>query len=218
MKIELCKEDMIDYKILNRGTASVTDSELISVIIGERIPDKSRELLQKNKNNLQELGRSSYYDLRKSGLSHMKAIGFISAIELGRRRKLSDFPDANKISCSRDISELFKPLLSDLDHEEFWVVFLNRSNRILNHIRISSGGISGTVTDVKMIMKKAVEHLASGIIICHNHPSGNLQPSESDVKITQKIKEAGNIFDIHLLDHIIVSEKDYYSFADNGIL
>ena len=123
-----------------------------------------------------------------------------------------------QIKCSKDVFDLLGPLISDIPHEEFWILFLNRSNKVINRMKLSQGGISGTVTDVRMIMKKAIEYLASGIIVCHNHPSGNLTPSESDSKITQKIREAGAFMDIQLLDHLIVSDKEYYSFADNGLL
>ncbi|HRR94201.1 MAG TPA: JAB domain-containing protein, partial [Bacteroidales bacterium] len=140
------------------------------------------------------------------------------ALELGRRRKLAELPDTVQIKSSRDVFELINPMLADLKHEEFWILFLNRSNRVINRMKLSQGGISGTVTDVRIVMKKAIEFLASGIIVCHNHPSGNLNPSESDSKITQKIREAGNLMDIQLLDHLIISERDYYSFADNGLL
>jgi DNA repair protein RadC len=127
-------------------------------------------------------------------------------------------PDANHLKCSKDAAEIFLPILSDLAHEEFWVLFLNRSNRVIDRMKLSQGGISGTVTDVRIVMKKAIECLASGLIVCHNHPSGNLNPSDSDSKITQKIKDAGNLMDIQLLDHIIISGRDYYSFADNGLM
>jgi DNA repair protein RadC len=123
-----------------------------------------------------------------------------------------------QIKCSKDVADIFHPILSDLLHEEFWILFLNRSNRVINKMKLSQGGISGTVTDVRLVMKKAIEFLASGIIVCHNHPSGNLNPSESDSKITEKIKEAGNLLDIQLLDHLIITDKDYYSFADNGMI
>jgi DNA repair protein RadC len=139
-------------------------------------------------------------------------------MELGRRRKLAEAEDVFQIRSSKDVADIFQPLLSDLLHEEFWILFLNRSNRVISRMKLSQGGISGTVTDVRIVMKKAIECLASGIIVCHNHPSGNLNPSESDSKITQKIKEAGNLMDIQLLDHLIISDKDYYSFADNGML
>ena len=153
-----------------------------------------------------------------NGIGPARAVTIAAALELGRRRKLTELPDVTQIKCSKDVADIFQPILSDLLHEEFWILFLNRSNKVINRMKLSQGGLSGTVTDVRIIMKKAIECLASGIIVCHNHPSGNLNPSESDSKITQKIKEAGNLMDIQLLDHLIISEKDYYSFADNGLL
>ncbi len=170
-------------------------------------------------NNLNSLGKLAIHDLTKlRGIGTARAVTIAAALELGRRRKLSEVPDIVQIKCSKDVAEIFQPLLSDLSHEEFWILFLNRSNKVINRMKLSQGGVSGTVTDVRMVMKKAIECLASGIIVCHNHPSGNLNPSESDTKITQKIKEAGSLMDIQLLDHLIISEKDYYSFADNGLL
>ena len=161
----------------------------------------------------------SIADLKKiRGIGYARAVTIAAALELGRRRKLAEAEDVLQIKCSKDVADIFQPLLSDLSYEEFWILFLNRSNRVINRMKLSQGGISGTVIDVRMVMKKAIEYLASGIIVCHNHPSGNLNPSESDTKITQKIKEAGNLMDIQLLDHLIISEKDYYSFADNGLL
>ena len=142
----------------------------------------------------------------------------IAALEIGRRKQLSEATEKPQIKCSKDIFDIFQPILGDLAHEEFWVIFLNRSNKIMGRMKLSQGGISGTVTDVRVVMKRAIEYLASGIIVAHNHPSGNLNPSESDTKITQKIKEAGNLMDIQLLDHLIITDKEYYSFADNGIL
>jgi DNA repair protein RadC len=217
-KITLCKEDQIDYKIVNRGISAVTDSELISMIIGEKCPDLSRKILQAVNNNLHSLGKLSISDLTKLGLTQLKAVTLASCLELGRRRKLSESPSVIQIKCSKDVADIFQPILADLPHEEFWVLFLNRSNKVINKMKLSQGGISGTVTDVHLVMKRAIELLASGVIACHNHPSGNLNPSESDTKITQKIKEAGNLMDIQLLDHLIISDKDYYSFADNGLL
>ena len=123
-----------------------------------------------------------------------------------------------QIKCSKDVFDLIGPTLSDLPHEEFWILFLNRSNKVISRMKLSQGGISGTVTDVRIVMKKAIENLASGIIVCHNHPSGNLNPSESDSRITNKIKEAGLLLDIQLLDHLIIIDKEYYSFADNGLI
>lgn len=211
-------------KLIQKGTSSLSDAELLGILISSGRKDKSavdlgRELLGLVNNNLNSLGKLSIADLRKlKGIGPARAVAIAAALELGRRRKLAEAEELIQIKCSKDVADIFQPLLSDLDHEEFWVLFLNRSNRVISRIKLSQGGISGTVTDVRMIMKKAIEHLASGIIVCHNHPSGNLNPSESDTKITQKIKEAGNLIDIQLLDHLIISEKDYYSFADNGLL
>jgi len=170
-------------------------------------------------NNLNNLGKLSIADLEKlNGIGPARAVTIAAALELGRRRKLAEVQDVVQIKCSKDVSDIFQPLLSDLAHEEFWILFLNRSNKVINRMKLSQGGLSGTVTDVRIVMKKAIEYLASGIIICHNHPSGNLNPSDSDNKITQKIKEAGILMDIQLLDHLIIAEKDYFSFADNGLL
>lgn len=217
-------EDRPREKLIRKGISSLSDAELLAILISSGTRNKSavdlgRELLVMVNNNLNSLGKLSVSDLRKiHGIGPARAVAIAAAMELGRRRKLSEIPDIHQIKCSHDVAGIFQPLLSDLPHEEFWVLFLNRSNRVIDRMKLSQGGISGTVTDVRIIMKKAVEYLASGIIVCHNHPSGNLSPSESDSKITQKIKDAGNLLEIQLLDHIIISDKDYYSFADNGML
>jgi DNA repair protein RadC len=217
-------EDRPREKFIQNGTASLSDAELLAILISSGTKDKSavdlgRELLGMANNNLNNLGKLTIADLRKvHGIGPAKAVTIAAALELGRRRKLSDVQYVPQIRSSKDVSDIFQPLLSDLLHEEFWILFLNRSNKVISRMKLSQGGISGTVTDVRLVMKKAIECLASGIIVCHNHPSGNLNPSESDTKITQKIKEAGNLMDIQLLDHLIISDKDYYSFADNGVL
>ena len=217
-------EDRPREKLYQKGTSSLSDAELLAILIGSGTKARSavdlgRELLLLVNNNLNSLGKLSISDLTKiHGIGNARASTIAAALELGRRRKLAEVPDVPQIKCSKDVFDLLNPLLSDLAHEEFWILFLNRSNKVINRMKLSQGGISGTVTDVRLAMKKAIEYLASGIIVCHNHPSGNLNPSESDTRITQKIKEAGNILDIQLLDHLIVSEKDYYSFADNGLL
>lgn len=215
-------EDRPREKLINKGTSSLSDAELLGILISSGTKNKSavdlgRELLAMVNNNLNNLGKLSVSDLRKlQGIGPARAVTISAALELGRRRKLAEAEEVTGIKCSKDVADIFQPLLSDLLHEEFWILFLNRSNRVIAKMRLSQGGISGTVTDVRIIMKKAVECLASGIIVCHNHPSGNLNPSESDTKITHKIRDAGNLMDIQLLDHIIISGKDYYSFADNG--
>jgi len=217
-------EDRPREKLIQKGATSLSDAELLGILISSGTKERSavdlgRELLGSVNNNLNTLGKLSIADLKKlKGIGTARAVTIAAALELGRRRKLSEVPDVLQIKCSKDVSDIFQPLLSDLVHEEFWILFLNRSNKVINKMKLSQGGISGTVTDVRIVMKTAIEYLASGIIVCHNHPSGNLNPSESDNKITQKIKEAGNLMDIQLLDHLIISEKDYYSFADNGLL
>ena len=217
-------EDRPREKLIQKGTASLSDAELLAILISSGTKEKSavdlgRELLGIVNNNLNSLGKLTIGDLKKlRGIGTARAVTIAAALELGRRRKMADIPEMPQIRCSKDVADIFHPILADLAHEEFWILFLNRSNKVINRMKLSQGGISGTVTDVRMVMKKAIEYLASGIIVCHNHPSGNLNPSESDSKITHKIKEAGNLMDIQLLDHLIVSDKDYYSFADNGLL
>ena len=211
-------------KLITKGTSSLGNAELLGILIssgkkGKSAVDLGRELLQMVNNNLNSLGKLSIAELRKiKGIGPARAVTIAAALELGRRRKLAEAEELNQVRSSGDVAGIFQPLLADLPHEEFWVLFLNRSNRVINRMKLSQGGISGTVTDVRMIMKQAIENLASGIIVCHNHPSGNLNPSESDTKITGKIKDAGNMIDIQLLDHIIIYGKEYYSFADNGLL
>lgn len=217
-------EDRPREKLYQKGTSSLSDAELLAILIGSGTRNRSavdlgRELLSTVNNNLNALGKLTIADLTKiNGIGNARAVTIAAALEIGRRRKLAEVPEMPQIKCSKDVFDLLSPVLSDLPHEEFWILFLNRSNKVINRMKLSQGGISGTVTDVRMVMKRAIEYLASGIIVCHNHPSGNLNPSESDTRITQKIKEAGNIMDIQLLDHLIISEKEYYSFADNGLL
>jgi DNA repair protein RadC len=217
-------EDRPREKLINKGTSTLSDAELLAILISSGTKDKSavdlgRELLALANNNLNSLGKLSISELKKlHGIGSARAVTIAAALELGRRRKLAELPEVPQIKCSKDVADIFQPLLSDISHEEFWILFLNRSNRVIGRMKLSQGGVSGTVTDVRIVMKKAIEYLASGIIVCHNHPSGNLNPSESDTKITQKIKDAGNIMDIQLLDHLIISDKDYYSFADNGLI
>ena len=217
-------EDRPREKLIQYGTSTLSDAELLGILISSGTREKSavdlgRELLAIVNNNLNTLGKLTLADLTKiHGIGNARAVTIAAALELGRRRKLAEIPEVVQIKCSKDVADIFQPILSDLLHEEFWILFLNRSNRVINRMKLSQGGISGTVTDVRLVMKKAIETLASGIIVCHNHPSGNLNPSESDSKITQKIKEAGSLLDIQLLDHLIISDKDYYSFADNGLI
>jgi DNA repair protein RadC len=221
---EWAVEDRPREKLVRKGLSSLSDAELLAILINSGTKEKSavelgRELLRLVNNNLNSLGKLTIADLTKlRGIGVARAVTIAAALELGRRRKLSETAETSQIKSSGDVAEIFLPLLSDLVHEEFWILFLNRSNRVISRMKLSQGGISGTVTDIRIIMKKAVEYLASGIIVCHNHPSGNLNPSEADSKITHKIKEAGNLMDIQLLDHLIISGTTYFSFADNGLL
>jgi len=217
-------EDRPRERLWNKGPASLSDAELLAILIrsGTRnnsALDLARELLAMAGNSLSQLGRLSAGEIKKiKGMGEAKAVTIAAALELGRRRKLAEAADNPQIRSSADVFSIFSPLMEDLSHEEFWILFLNRANRVTGRMKISQGGVSGTVTDVRIVMKKAIETLASGLIICHNHPSGNTSPSDSDIRFTLKIKEAGALMDIQLLDHIIVAGKDYYSFADNGAL
>ena len=225
MKItEWAEEDRPREKLLKKGVFSLSDAELLAILIssGTRelsAVDLSRELLKLVNNNLNTLGKLSVEEISSiRGIGSAKAVTIVAAMELGRRRQSAESPLDKQIKMSSDVFDIFQPMLADLSYEEFWAVFLSRANRVIGKMKISQGGVSGTVTDVRLVMKKAVESLSSGIIICHNHPSGNITPSDADKKITKKIKEAASFFDIQLLDHVIVAGKNYYSFADNNIL
>jgi DNA repair protein RadC len=218
------KDDRPREKLLSKGASTLSDAELLAILIhnGTRqktAVDIARDVLGLGKNSLQLLGKLSVKDLMKvKGVGEAKAITIAAALELGRRRQAAEVFDKPIVKDSRDIAMHFQALLKDHQHEVFAVVFLNRGNRI-NHFQIvSQGGITGTVADPRIILKKALEEDAVSMILCHNHPSGNLRPSRADEEITQKIKEAARYFDIKVIDHIIVSEDGYFSFADEGIL
>jgi len=217
-------EDRPREKLLSKGITSLSNAELLAILIRSGGPDGSavelaRQVLKQAGNNLQELGRKSVIDLVKhNGIGTVKAITIIAALELGRRRKRSELQEKIRISGSQDVYSLFQPLIADLSHEEFWVLILNRSNRVIDNIRISQGGISGTVIDVRLILKNALDRLATSLVLCHNHPSGNLKPSDADIKITTKISEASRTMDIQLLDHIIIADNSYFSFSDEGMI
>jgi len=218
------EEDRPREKLLSKGRHVLTEAELIAILIGsgnrnETAVELSKRILAGSGNNLNELGKLSVAELMKyKGIGEAKAISIIAALELGRRRKESEAIKRDKIISSRDVFETIKSKFLDLPHEEFWLLMLNRANLVIKKEIISRGGVSGTVVDNKLIFKTAIEQHASTIIICHNHPSGNLQPSDADVKITKSIKEAGKIMEIPLADHLIITDSGYYSFADEGIL
>ncbi|HRW63939.1 MAG TPA: DNA repair protein RadC [Bacteroidales bacterium] len=215
-------EDRPREKLLKKGVQSLSDAEIIALLIGsgtrnESAVDLSKKVLKYADNNLNELGKLGIAELTKlKGIGEAKAITILAALELGRRRKISEIIEKQKITQSKDIFELFQPILGDLPHEEFWVLFLNRSNRIIERTKISQGGVAGTVIDIKIILKQAIEKLASSLILCHNHPSGNKMPSNADDSITEKLKKGAELIDLKVLDHIIVADVDYYSYADEG--
>jgi DNA repair protein RadC len=212
------KTNELQYRLDERGLSSLSDCEVMQIATGTRNLDACKILLAAFNNNLREIAKLSIPEMVASGLTKREARALACALEIGRRKQLQEATEKPQIKSSKDIRDIFQPILGDLVHEEFWVIFINRSNRIIGKMKLSQGGISGTVTDVRLVLKKGIELLASGMIACHNHPSGNLNPSESDTRITQKLKESGNVMDIQLLDHIIISDKDYYSFADNGLI
>ena len=217
-------DDRPREKLAQLGARSLSDAELIAILIGSGTREISavelaRKILSQSSNNLSELGKFSVNDLMKTkGIGEAKAISIVAAMELGRRRKTSETVLRPKISSSNQAADIFFPLLSDLIHEEFWVAYLNRSNLLIERYQLSQGGLTGTVTDIRLIMKKALELLASSLILCHNHPSGNLEPSSQDREITNKIKNAAEFFDIRILDHIIIAGNKYLSFADQALI
>ena len=221
---EWAVEDRPREKLLSKGARHLTDAELIAILIGSGNPEEtavelSKRILASTDNNLNELGRKEINFLQSfNGIGEAKAVTILAALELGKRRKDADVFNKSQINGSKDAADFFQPVLGDLNHEEFWVMLLNRGNKILDTFMVSQGGISGTIIDVRLILKRAIEKLASSIILCHNHPSGTLMTSDSDRKITSKIKEAAQIMDITVLDHIIIGQNKYLSFADEGIL
>jgi DNA repair protein RadC len=217
------EEDRPREKLLLKGKAVLSDAELIAILIGSgtrelSAVDLSKLILQSVNNNLNELAKLSINDLMKfKGIGDAKAISIAAALELGRRRKESESLKKQKITSSADVYEAIRPYLMDLQHEQFWIILLNRANEVIRPQQISIGGVSGTVADPKIIFKAAIEHLASAIILVHNHPSGNLTPSQADKELTKKVKAGGQTLDIPVLDHLIFSNNGYFSFADEGI-
>lgn len=218
------KDDRPREKLLGRGAAHLSNSELIAILIATGTKDKSavevaQDILRLGKDNLNELGKISVRELMKvKGIGEAKAITIAAALELGRRRQGTASLEKPLVSSSADVAQYLQASLQDYKHEVFAVIFLNRANKINEFKIISEGGITGTVADPRIILKKALEEDAVSLILCHNHPSGSLKPSRADEELTYKIKEAAKFFDIKVLDHLIVSNDGYYSFADEGIL
>lgn len=217
-------EDRPREKLLSKGTPVLSDAELVAILLGTGTTSTSavelaKRVLQTVDNSLHDLARLSVKDLTKiKGIGEAKAISIVAALELGRRRKEGDADEKPRISSSRDGFQLLRANLQDIHHEEFWIILLNRANRVIKKCQISQGGVAGTVADPKIIFKLALAELASGIILAHNHPSGNLTASQADIDLTKKIREAGKLLEIQVLDHLIVAGQKYFSFADEGML
>lgn len=211
-------------KLNSHGKETLTNSELLAILIGSGNRTESavalcKRILATVDNNLNALGKLSITQLQEfNGIGEAKAVSIIAGLELGRRRRDETQTDLTMITSSKSVFELMQPKLGDLQHEEFWVLFLNNSNKIIQQHQLSKGGITGTLVDVRLIMKKALQISATALILCHNHPSGTLKISNADKQVTEKIKQAGVALDIKLLDHIIITETAYSSFADDGIL
>lgn len=218
------EEDQPREKLAAQGRRTLSDAELIAILIGsgsttESAVDLSKRILNSCKNDLNALAKLSIQDLSKfKGIGGAKAISIIAALELGRRRKETDFVVTDSIYTSKDIYNTLASNFLDLAHEEFWVLLLSRANKVLEKVLISKGGVSGTVADPKIIFKAALEHQAANVILAHNHPSGNLKPSTQDISLTKKMKEGGKLLDIGVLDHVIFADRGYFSFADEGLM
>jgi len=218
------QDDQPREKLRDKGKAVLSDAELVAILIGSGNRDESavdlcKRILASVDNNLNTLGKRSIHQLMEfKGIGEAKAITIVAALELGRRRRLEDVKHSEKITSSRSVYDVMQPILGELPHEEFWILYLNNSNKIIQKNQLSKGGITGTLVDIRLVLKNALEVGATNLILCHNHPSGTLKPSQSDRNITQKLKIAAESLDIKVLDHLIVTEKAYFSFADENLL
>ena len=220
----LAEDDRPREKFLLKGKNALSDAELLAIIMGSGSKDQSavdlgRKILASVGSNWHSLSLLQISDLKKfKGIGEAKAISIAAALEIGRRKAAQEVPQKVRITNSRDGYKVLNPYLSDLSTEEFWAVFLNQNNRVVGKTKLSSGGINQSVVDIRILFKTALDYLATGLIIAHNHPSGNLQPSQEDLKITKQISEAGKILNIQLLDHLIIGQNSYLSFADENLL
>jgi len=218
------QDDQPREKLRDKGKSSLSDAELIAILLGSGNRDESAVALSKRilasvDNNLNALGKQSLKQLMTfKGIGEAKAIAIAAAMELGRRRRGEEALQQNKVTSSASVFELMQPILGELPHEEFWIIYLNNSNKIIQKNQLSKGGITGTLVDVRIVLKTALEVGAVGLILSHNHPSGTLKPSEPDKNLTQKLKIAAQSLDIKILDHLIITERAYFSFADENIL
>ncbi len=218
------EDDRPREKLALKGKASLSDAELLAIIMGsgnreDSAVELAKKILKGVDNNWNELAKNNITDLCKyKGVGEAKAISIITALEIGRRRNAQEILERPKITSSSDAYRILQQVLADLPNEEFWVLYLNQGNRVIKLEQISRGGISQTSVDVRIVMKKGLELMATAMILAHNHPSGNLQASQADINLTKKLKEAGNFLDIQILDHLIVAQKSFYSFADDGLI
>ncbi|MBP7182797.1 MAG: DNA repair protein RadC [Flavobacterium sp.] len=217
------EDDKPREKLMLKGKSVLSDAELIAILIGsgsrnESAVDLSKKILASVDNNLNALGKVSISQLMNfKGIGEAKAISIIAALELGRRRRAEEVVELKKVTSSKVIFEIMQPIIGELPHEEFWIIYLNNSNKVISKSQLSKGGITGTLVDVRIVFKTALEMGATALILCHNHPSGTLIPSDADRQITRKLKLAGDSLEIKVLDHLIVTETSYFSFADEGI-
>ncbi len=225
MKItDWAEADRPREKLLEKGIHALSDAELIAILIGTgtvsmSAVDLSKHILSEVGNDLHRLTKLSIKELQKfKGIGEAKAITIVSALELGRRRKEQDMQQKPRILCSKDVADLIGPDLLYLPHEEFWIILLNRSNFVIKKQKVGQGGIGETIADPRIVFKLALENLASTLILAHNHPSGNLKPSSSDKELTRRFKEAANVFEITLADHLVFTDQGYFSFADENLL
>ena len=220
----LAEDDRPREKFLLKGKSALSDSELLAIILGSGNNEDSavefaRKILASVDYNWQKLSKLSIKDLMKfKGIGEAKAISVAAALEIGRRKAAQEIPEKEKVTSVNDLYKIFSQYLSDLQTEEFWAIFLNQKNHVIYKTQISKGGISGTLVDVRVIFRIAIEHFATSVVVAHNHPTGNLTPSQPDISITRRIKEAGDLLDIKLLDHLIIGENSFFSFSEQGLL
>ncbi|PBJ13941.1 DNA repair protein RadC [Flavobacterium sp. ACN6] len=216
------EDDKPREKLMLKGKEALSDAELIAILIGSGSRNESAVSLSKrilaSAGNINALGKMSISNLMQfKGVGEAKAISIVAALELGRRQRSEDALQFKKITSSKAVFEIMQPIIGQLPHEEFWVLFLNNANKVISKSQLSKGGIAGTIVDARLVFKLALENAATGLILCHNHPSGNLTPSDADKQITKKMKLAGESLDVKVLDHLIITESKYYSFVDEGI-
>lgn len=218
------QDDQPREKLRDKGKSVLSDAELVAILIGsgsreESAVDLCKRILASVDNNLNALGKLSIKQLMEfKGIGEAKAITIVAAMELGRRRRLEDAVQLDKITSSRSVFDLMQPIIGELPHEEFWILYLNNSNKVIQKNQLSKGGITGTLVDVRLVLKSALEVGATSLILCHNHPSGTLKPSQADKDVTHKLKTAAQSLDIKVLDHLIITENTYFSFADEAML